>query len=130
MKQSDEKGFQERQSRRQIVGGWKDAAKSLQSASAEQGKKLLQREARREAIARIEEAARTQAEFENVIVLWDKIDATEKDRVSKQERVILDSLAEYELPESHRPLIMPGGGNYLEVISLTLSTIVRSKSMS
>ena len=53
--QNDEKGRQERQHRRQIVGDWKDAAKSLQTTSAEQGKKLLQREARREAIAIIED---------------------------------------------------------------------------
>jgi len=102
---NDEKGFQERQSRRQIVCDWKDAAKSLQSKSAEQGKKLLQREARREAIAIIEEAARTPQEFENVLAIWDKMDAIERDRVSKQERVILDSLVEYELPE--RETIIP-----------------------
>ena len=103
--QNDEKGRQVRQHRRQIIGDWKDTAKSLQAASAEQGTKLIQREARREAIAIIEDAARTQAEFENVLVIWDKVESIERDRVSKQESAILDSLVEYELPE--RETIIP-----------------------
>ena len=38
-------------------------------------KKKLKRELRREALFRLETAARTKADFENVILWWDKLDA-------------------------------------------------------
>lgn len=41
----------------------------------EQDRKKLKRELRAEALARLEDAARTQKDFENVIAWWDKLDA-------------------------------------------------------
>ena len=41
----------------------------------ERGKKKLKRELRKEALTRMEEAARTEADFEKVTQAWDKLDA-------------------------------------------------------
>lgn len=43
-------------------------------------RKKLKRELRAEALARLEDAARTQRDFENVIVWWDKLDANRERR--------------------------------------------------
>ena len=43
-------------------------------------RKKLQRELRAEALARLEDAARTQRDFENVIAWWDKLDANRERR--------------------------------------------------
>jgi len=46
----------------------------------EEMNKRLSRAAKREALARIEDAARTQADFENVAQEWDKLDANRERR--------------------------------------------------
>ncbi|NBH73877.1 hypothetical protein D3Z51_18090 [Clostridiaceae bacterium] len=43
-------------------------------------RKKLKRELRAEALARLEDAARTQKDFENVVVWWDKLDANRERR--------------------------------------------------
>ena len=43
-------------------------------------RKKLKRELRAEALARLEDAARTQKDFENVIAWWDKLDANRERR--------------------------------------------------
>ena len=48
-------------------------------------KKKLKREVAREALARMEDAARTQNDFEAVIKIWDKLDQNEVRRVSNHE---------------------------------------------
>lgn len=48
-------------------------------------KKRLSREMAREALTRIEDAARTQNDFEEVIKMWDKLDQNEVRRVSNHE---------------------------------------------
>lgn len=48
-------------------------------------KKRLSREMAREALTRIEDAARTQSDFEEVIKIWDKLDENEVRRVSNHE---------------------------------------------
>lgn len=48
-------------------------------------KKKLKRELVREALARMEDAARTQSDFEEVIKIWDKLGQNEVRRVSNHE---------------------------------------------
>lgn len=48
-------------------------------------KKMLNRELAREALTRMEDAARTQSDFEAVIKIWDKLDQNEIRRVSNHE---------------------------------------------
>ena len=43
-------------------------------------RKKLKRELRAEALARLEDSARTQREFENVIAWWDRLDANRERR--------------------------------------------------
>ena len=45
------------------------------SAEEQPERKLLGRELRAQALARLEDAARTQRDFENVVAWWDKLDA-------------------------------------------------------
>lgn len=49
-------------------------------ADEEPERKKLKRELRAEALARLEDAARTQKDFENVIAWWDKLDANRERR--------------------------------------------------
>lgn len=48
-------------------------------------KKKLKRELAREALTRMEDAARTQSDFEEVVKIWDKLDENEVRRVSNHE---------------------------------------------
>ena len=49
---------------------------NLETALEPEGtRKKVKRELRSEAMTRLEEAARTEADFENVISCWDKLDA-------------------------------------------------------
>jgi len=48
-------------------------------------KKRLKRELAREALARLEESARSEGEFEEVIRLWDKLEQNEVRRVGNHE---------------------------------------------
>lgn len=50
------------------------------SGDEEPERKKLKRELRAEALARLEDAARTQKDFENVIAWWDKLDANRERR--------------------------------------------------
>ena len=67
---------------------------------------MLHREARALAIRRIEESARTEADFENVLYWWDKLDANrerkERDHETGRSTVPLEWGAD-ELPLSNRP---------------------------
>ena len=111
MGQVDDEKRQERQHRRQVVREWKSSAKVLLDDAADSGKKLLQREARREALARIEDAARTQKDFENVSTIWDEMENMESDRVGKYEKASLDTLLDYELGDRERIIPPPFGGH-------------------
>ena len=106
MDRSEDKNRQKRQSRRQIVTAWKNAAKALKDTYEAEGKKVLQREARDEAVAIIEEAARTQKDFENVLIIWDEMERIESDRVGKQEEACSNTaLDDCELNE--RGVVIP-----------------------
>jgi len=77
----------ERKLRRQIVSSWKDTAKTMATSH-----KSLQKEMRREGLAIIEEAARTETDFEEVAVLWDEMERIERWRIDKHEKASIDEL--------------------------------------
>ncbi len=56
-----------------------------QEPDAEPRKKKLKRELRREALARMEEAARTEKDFEAVTEMWDKLEKNEYRRLANHE---------------------------------------------
>jgi hypothetical protein len=115
----------EEKRRRGLVGGimekWKLTAKTINEENAT----MLQKEARREAVNIIEDAARTEKEFDEVTILWDCLNIVEGWRVAKQETKRTELLTENEekrcvtvipQPINHiwwRELI---NGNFLDVI--------------
>ncbi len=72
-----------------------------QTAVSEQsvGTKRLKRELRAEALARIESAARTQEDFENVVEIWDKLDANRERKERYHEVGRSDVPLDYEAAE-------------------------------
>ena len=66
---------------RKIKGNWKADAKAIRL----ENKSLLQREARREALTIIEDAARTATDYDRVTILWDCLDEIEVERLKKAE---------------------------------------------
>lgn len=100
---SSEENRQKRQYRRKVVAEWKDTAQALKNENHTR----LQKDTRREAIAIIEDAARTVSQFEDVIIIWDKIDSIEADRIRKQEQVNMTALRDYKLPEHEVMLPQP-----------------------
>ena len=116
--------YEKRRKRRQIKAEWRESARDIKNGTDRQ-KKMLQREARREAIAILEDAARTQAEFEKVLVVWDEIERVESWRIDKHEENYDDELPEYEMTEFDTVIPQPLNhvywrqmltGNFLDVI--------------
>ncbi len=72
-----------------------------QTAVSEQsvGTKRLKRELRAEALARIENSARTQEDFENVVEIWDKLDANRERKERYHEVGRSDVPLNYEAAE-------------------------------
>lgn len=97
-------------------------------------KTMLHREARALAISRLEESARTEEEFANVISWWDKLD----DNRERRERY--HEIGRSEVPLDGTPLIMSCpvmptmtwycGNRYLPAILLIISLMSRITSMS
>jgi DNA-directed RNA polymerase specialized sigma24 family protein len=124
-----EENRQKRQHRRKLREDWKAFAKSIQSADP--NKKMLMREARREAVAIIEEAARTHEDFEKVLMMWNDMEMVEKWRLDKHEHKFTEALPddpkclEYEVgadqtiipqPLNHTYWRQLLGGSFLDVI--------------
>ena len=85
----------------------------------------LKRELRAEAMTRLEEAARTEKDFENVVACWDKLDANRERKERYHEPIQGDMAMEYELKYNGKlfPEWMCGAnytsvrqGRYLDVI--------------
>lgn len=113
----------ERQHRRKVIEDWKAEARALRDADP--NKRMLLREAKREALRRREDAARTEADFENINRLWDDREIVERYRIGKNEENYDAELPDSEL--SDRSIIIPRpinhvwwrqmlGGNFLDVI--------------
>lgn len=106
MEQIELEKQRERGRHRRIVDEWKAAAKDIKAASDKMGKKILHREAKREALTVIEDAARTQVEFENVIVIWEKLERTEEERIADHREMGVRELNNRMLSE-HGTIIPP-----------------------
>jgi hypothetical protein len=113
----------ERQRRRKAIEAWIAEAKSIREADPK--KKMLMREAKRASLKRIEDAARTVADFEDIILLWDDLEIVEKWRIEKHEVRSLSNMMDYELPENDRVIPVPFGfvwwrnllnGNFIDVV--------------
>ena len=102
--ESEEKR-QKRQHRRKVVADWKASAKAIREA--EPHKKMLLREAKRESLARIEDAARTVEDFEKLLILWDNTEIVRYYLIDKREVANLDGMEDYELPEYDRVVPQP-----------------------
>jgi len=101
----DDKRWQEYLHRKKIINEWRKEAKVIRDA--EPGKKMLLREAKRVALTKIEEAARTVEDFENINLLWNNRDIVESDRVGKHESLIFDDMEDYQMPETDRVIPKP-----------------------
>lgn len=123
MDYDSEEKRRERQHRRKLIADWRASARAIQAADP--SKKMLLREAKRESLARIEDAARTEADFEDVLRLWDDREIVEIWRLDKHEELGLSNMRDYELPE--RDTVIPPpikhvwwrqllGGSFLDVI--------------
>ena len=108
MADSDAKKRRERKRKRQVIADWKEAAQAIKDKDDDQAivdamgkrqKKKLRREARREALAIMEDAARTQEDFEKVLVVWDKLEWNEAERIADHEQVRTKTLTNWQLPE-------------------------------
>ena len=99
---------------------------NLETALEPEGARTkLKRELRAEAMTRLEEAARTEADFENVVACWDKLDANRERKERYHEPIQGDMAMEYELKYNGKlfPEWMCGAnytsvrqGRYLDVI--------------
>lgn len=81
---------------------------NLETALEPEGtRKKLKRELRAEAMTRLEEAARTEADFENVISCWDKLDANRERKERYHEPIRGDMTLENGLKYNGRRNIFP-----------------------
>lgn len=123
MDYDSEEKRRERQHRRKVISDWKAAAITIQDSDPT--KRMLMREAKAESLARIEDAARTESDFENVNRIWDDMEIVERWRLAKREELGLSNMQDYELPE--RDTVIPPpldhvwwrqllGGNFIDVI--------------
>jgi hypothetical protein len=80
----------------EVLGDWKADAKKIR----EENVTMLQREARREAVTIIEDAARTEDEYDKVTILWDCLDIIEGWRLAKAEPKRTELLTEREFYKS------------------------------
>ena len=65
------------------------------------GKEMLKREIRQEALHRLERTAKTEADFRQIIKLWDKLDSNEERRVRDHE--VLREIVDYDSCSSVHP---------------------------
>lgn len=100
---------QKRAHRREVIAAWKAEAKALRDADP--GKRMLLREAKRESLRRKEDAARTEADFWAIRILWDDIEIVQSYRIGKQEERYKADLPNEEL--SDRGVVIPAPLNHV-----------------
>lgn len=107
--------------RKEILRSWRADAKIIR----QENESMLQKEARREALAIIEDSARTVEEFEKVTILWDCLDIIERWRLGKHEPKRTEILVDGELvncdavippPMEHAWWRQLSKGKFLDVI--------------
>ena len=116
---------QERHSRRKVVDEWKEAAKVIKDNADSKQMKMLCRDARREALTIMEDAARTEEDFKDVIIIWDKLEQNESERIADHREKGIKELNNWKMSE-HGTIIPPPlqhvwwrqllRGNFLDLI--------------
>jgi hypothetical protein len=105
----------------EVLEKWKKDANNIK----EENETMLQKEARREAVAIIEDSARTLDEYDRVTILWDCMDVIENWRLAKAEPKRTELLTEGEFfrsssivpaPLEHHWWRQLLGGEFLDVI--------------
>jgi hypothetical protein len=113
----------ERLRRRKLIEDWKVEARAIQAADPDS--RMLMREAKAVALKRIEDAARTVADFEDITRRWDNAQIVEGWRIEKHETLALNDTENQPLPEYDTVIPAPLehiwwrqqlGGNFLDVI--------------
>ena len=94
----EEKERQKRQHNREVVDEWKTEARAIRAADP--SKQMLLREAKYVALKRIEDAARTVSDFENVKHIWDYRERVRSWTIDNYESLILDVMNDFDFPES------------------------------
>jgi hypothetical protein len=113
----------ERLHRRKVIEDWKVEARAIRAADPDS--RMLMREAKAIALKRIEDAARTVADFEDINRRWDNAEIVAGWRKEKHEALALNDRENHRLPE--RDTVIPAplehiwwrqllGGNFLDVI--------------
>ena len=87
----------------EVLEKWKLSAKNIQN----ENETMLQKEARREAVIRIEDAARTMDEYQKVTILWDCLEIIEGWRLAKAEPKRTELLTESEFYRSENIIPSP-----------------------
>ena len=105
----------------EILEQWKRDAKKIQ----EENETMLQKEARREAVYRIEDSARSIQQYDYVTILWDCLDIIEGWRLAKAESLRTELLTDHEFvrctnifptPIKHTWWRQLFGGNFIDII--------------
>ena len=102
-RQEDER--KQRTLRREVVTEWEQSAKRIMSKN----EKMLMREARREALRRIENAARTEDDYYNVTIIWDRLNTLEDWRLEKRHTRYLSEWVNEPLAQSDTIIPTPFG---------------------
>ena len=97
MKQAEEQRRHEKAHKKKVIAEWKASARALKKDA---GNDMLHRDARKISLARIEDAARTDEDFTNIITIWDNLDIVKRWRIDKQEVKSVDALRYYHLPDA------------------------------
>ena len=102
-RQEDER--KQRALRREVIAEWEQSAKQIMSKNEQ----MLMREARREALLRIENAARTDEEYHNVTIIWDRLNTLEEWRLEKRHTRYLNEWVNEPLAQSETIIPTPFG---------------------
>ena len=116
MNQYEEKQWQARQHRHQVVDDWKESAQAIKETAESYQMKMLRREARREALTMMEDAARTVEDFEKVIIIWDKLERTERERIADHETMRTKGLLDWKLTGNETIIPQPLDRTYFKQI--------------
>jgi hypothetical protein len=93
--QNDDDKRRYKEHKRQTLADWKYDADEIEADN----NKLLHREAKRIALTRIEESARTEAQFKEVQIIWDRLDKNHAERVSYHEKLCKNDTLSWEMFE-------------------------------
>ena len=115
-----EEQWARRQRKKKLIKDWKDAANALRESANKDNVKMLLRESRAIALCNIEESARTEQEFKDVIVIWNELNTIERNRVCKYEKRWLpdhefaekDKLANLEVTDRNNVIPHPYNHEY------------------